>query len=268
MGVVISPELLPNFRGSIDYWIIKGDKFIGAPAPPNLLLSRCLGDFTTGAGGNEGGSCVSIIRQFETYSLTGANPESGGYIVQTNVNIGKVELDGVDVQADYMLELPLGSLDFALYGSYLLKNETTSNPDADTYDCTGLFGAICQTVNPDWRHTFMTTWRTPWDVDATLTWRYIGPVDQDQNDTSEFPGYPVYGAPDTLNDHIGSQSYFDLAATYQPFESLQLHAGINNILDNRPPVITTEIISGGQANTYETYDIFGRQVFIGFTSKF
>jgi outer membrane receptor protein involved in Fe transport len=126
----------------------------------------------------------------------------------------------------------------------------------------------------------MTTWRTPWEVDATLTWRYIEGVNQDNNDCSEFPSstpnpgdgalcaYPVYGARDTLNDHIGSQSYFDLAATYQMFDGgLQIRGGINNILNNRPPVITTEIISGGQANTYETYDMFGRQIFLGFTMK-
>jgi outer membrane receptor protein involved in Fe transport len=281
LGVVVSPELLPNFRGSLDYWRIEGEKFVGALDDPNTLLSGCLGDFNTGAG-SDPLACTQIIRQFTTYSLTGANPESGGYIVQTNVNIAEVDISGIDVQADYTLELPgtLGGLDFALYGSYMLEYDTTSSPGASPYDCTGLFGALCQTVNADWRHTFMTTWRTPVDgLDTTLTWRYIAGVDQDQNDCGEFPSatqhpdgsfcaYPVYGAFDSYNASIASQSYFDLAATYQMFDgALQIRGGINNILNNRPPIVTTEIISGGAANTYETYDMFGRQVFLGFTMK-
>ncbi|MDP9008121.1 MAG: hypothetical protein M3N91_05350 [Pseudomonadota bacterium] len=44
--------------------------------------------------------------------------------------------------------------------------------------------------------------------------------------------------------------------------------GANNILDKDPPVINTDIVSGGAANTYSIHDMFGRQLFVAFTAKF
>jgi len=49
---------------------------------------------------------------------------------------------------------------------------------------------------------------------------------------------------------------------------LQIRAGANNILDKDPPLINTNIVSGGAANTYSIYDMFGRQLFVAFTAKF
>jgi hypothetical protein len=39
-------------------------------------------------------------------------------------------------------------------------------------------------------------------------------------------------------------------------------------LDKDPPVINTDIVSGGAANTYSIYDMFGRQLFVAFSAKF
>jgi outer membrane receptor protein involved in Fe transport len=49
---------------------------------------------------------------------------------------------------------------------------------------------------------------------------------------------------------------------------LQIRAGANNVLDTAPPVILNPIVAGGAANTYDIYDIFGRQLFAAFTAKF
>ncbi len=43
---------------------------------------------------------------------------------------------------------------------------------------------------------------------------------------------------------------------------------MNNLLDNNPPIVTAEIVAGGAANTYETYDTLGRQIFLAVTAKF
>ena len=47
-----------------------------------------------------------------------------------------------------------------------------------------------------------------------------------------------------------------------------IRAGVNNVLDKDPPLITSEITSSGANNTYETYDTLGRQLFVAFTAKF
>ena len=262
LGVTITPEIVENLTGSIDYYHIKLDKEI-TTLPAGPILNDCPRT------GNPF-FCSQLSRSPTTFGLTGASFESGGFIRQTTQNIGGTELDGIDLQVDYQLELPpaWGSLDFALAGSYQLHYKTTPYVGAHTYDCAGLFGLTCQTVNPDWHHIFRTTWRTVQDVDAYLTWRYIGSVKQDNNTFDPTLRFASYNGYDSLNRQIGSRSYFDLAATYHPLESVELRAGINNILDRAPPIITTEIISGGQANTYETYDMFGRQFFFGATMKF
>ena len=71
-----------------------------------------------------------------------------------------------------------------------------------------------------------------------------------------------------LNANIPSFSYIDLEATWNVNSVLQVRAGANNILDKDPPVIDSGIVSGGAANTYSIYDMFGRQLFVAFTAKF
>jgi outer membrane receptor protein involved in Fe transport len=103
--------------------------------------------------------------------LTGATIAGGGYIVQTNVNIGAALVSGVDVQLNYRLDLPpgFGGVSFDLNGSYLQPFDSTPYVGTHTYDCAGLFGLTCQTINPRWHHIFRTTWQTPWDVSASAT---------------------------------------------------------------------------------------------------
>jgi outer membrane receptor protein involved in Fe transport len=269
VGFNFSPSFLPNFTGSVDYYKIDIDKEVGVIAA-NVALNTCLdtGDPTY---------CSLIVRQHNTGGLTGNNIAGGGYIVQQNLNIGGAQVSGVDVQTAYKLNLPgeKGALAFALNGAYLLTQKTTPLPDAHTYDCAGLYGNTCGTVNPRWHHNLRTTWSTPWNFDIAATWRFIGTVKLDNNDSdptlhgAEQPDpvtgearYKAFGA------RFPNFSYFDLAGIWNVTEDIQLRAGINNIMDKDPPLGTVEVVGGGAANTYSTYDAFGRQMFLSFTTKF
>jgi outer membrane receptor protein involved in Fe transport len=208
--------------------------------------------------------------------LTGANIASGGYIVQTDVNVGAALASGIDLQLEYKHDLPpgFGAIDFELSGVWEQHNENTPQPGAHTYDCAGLFGFTCQTINPRWHHIFRTTWKTPWNVSASATWRYIGAVLQDNNSgdpTLRFStSNNVTGTvgPDLFNARIPSYSYLDLEATWKINNNFTIRGGINNVLDKDPPVVDSLIVAGGQANTYDIYDLFGRQLFVAFTAKF
>ena len=258
-GVTITPERLSGFNASVDYWHVKIDNEVGT-LPPGIILSGCLDT------GNPL-YCNLLVRQPNTFTLDGASVTGGGYIVQTNQNIAGSESSGLDLQGTYRLDLKGGSaLSLVLAGSYMLANKTTSYPGAHTYDCTGLFGYTCQTVNAKWRHIFRTTWETPKGIATTLTWRYISEVKQDNNDSDPTLRFSAFAGYDSANAKINAQSYFDLAATYS-IKKVQLRAGINNITDKDPPLIASEIISGGAPNTYATYDIFGRQVFFAVNLK-
>ena len=269
VGATFTPHLLSGFSGSVDYFQIKLKDAIGAIAP-GLLLQGCLntGDPTF---------CSKIVRNHSDWGLTGATLAGGGYVVQTALNVGAVKLKGVDFQGVYKLALRSGwgSLGFALNGALLLKNETQPYAGSPTYDCAGLFGALCQTVNPRWRHNLRTTWSTPRNLDMSLTWRYIGSVSLDNNDSNPLlfghtfqdqnTGAPTY---DYFNARIQAYSYLDLSASWTVRKGIELRAGINNLFDKDPPLITSELVSGGANNTYETYDTLGRQVFAAFTARF
>ena len=158
----------------------------------NVALNTCLdtGDPTY---------CALIVRQHTTGGLTGNNIAGGGYIVQQNLNIANAEVSGVDLQTAYLLHLPgdSGSLSFAMNGAYLLTAKTTPLPGAHTYDCAGLYGNTCQTVNPRWRHNLRTTWSTPWNFDVALTWRFVGSVSLDNNDSDPTLDGAEHRDPDT-----------------------------------------------------------------------
>ena len=268
-GLTFSPRVLPNFTGSIDYYRITIDDGVG-PIGANTILSGCLGS-------GDPKYCSQLVRSPTTGGLVGATIAGGGYIRQTNTNIAASEISGIDVQANYKLALTprWGSLAFALNGAYLLKTTSAPLPGAHASDCAGLFGSICQTVNPRWRHTLRTTWLTPWDdASVSLTWRYIGSVKLDNNDADPSlhfavtswntanSGYNAFAA------QFASFSYFDLAGSWSVHRNLELRGGINNLFDKDPPLATYEIVSGGAANTYSTYDALGRQLFVAFTAKF
>jgi iron complex outermembrane recepter protein len=262
VGLNFAPSQIPHLTGSIDYFHIQIKDEVGV-IPITSILQICENT------GNPA-YCSQIVRQPDTGSLNGNSNAGGGYIIQKNYNLGTAIFSGVDVVGNYKLDFPpgFGDLAWALNGAYMLHNETQPIPGGPTYDCVGLFGSICQTISPRWRHTLRTTWETPWNVSASLTWRFIGPVTQDNDSQQAALSNLVFGGFDFVNYRIPGYNYIDLEATWNVNKVLQLRAGANNVLDKDPPVVEADIVAGGAANTYGAYDLFGRQLFVAFTAKF
>lgn len=257
LGITFTPTALPNFTGSIDYYRIKLTNIVGALSAP-LILQQCL---ATG----DPGSCGQIVRT-SAGSLTGSSVATGGYIVQLNNNVGAAKVEGVDVQAVYKLPLAdrFGSLLFNFAGATLLKT-TTTQPGLPTYDCAGLYGPKCLTVNPKWRHNLRLNWQTPWDVELTALWRYIGTVSLDTNSSEPTLSN---GSFDAFDAKLAAQSYLDLSAAWNIAKTVELRAGANNVFDRDPPVVSANVSASGAANSFPTYDQLGRQLFVAFTMKF
>jgi outer membrane receptor for ferrienterochelin and colicin len=112
------------------------------------------------------------------------------------------------------------------------------------------------------------TWATPWSLSASATWRYLGPVSDDNNAPDPTLHFATFGAYDYYNARVPGFSYLDLEATWQVGKVLSLRAGVNNVADKDPPIINTVLVPGGQANTNDVYDLFGRQIFVAFTARF
>ncbi len=263
-GFTFTPQAVPTLSGSLDYYHIAlggGDNGEVGVIPARVIMADCLATLSQ--------YCDQIVRQPNTGSITGNAVATGGYIKQTNVNIGAALLSGVDAQLAYKLGLPanLGGVQFALNGTYLQHATSTPIPGAHTYDCSGYFGFTCQTVNPHWRHIARGTWQTPVDLDFSVTWRYLGPVSQDNNSPDPTLHFSTYGAYSYQPGHIGSYNYIDLALTYHVLKNLEIRGGVNNVADKDPPVVPVTIQPAG-ANAYSAYDQLGRELFIAFTAHF
>jgi outer membrane receptor protein involved in Fe transport len=279
-GIVFTPTFLDGFTATVDYFNIKVDKFIGAVSP-NLTLAECYGPTANGA--TQAFFCPLINRNPVSHQIYGS-----GFVAATNVNTGYLSTRGVDFELNYQTDMgswgmpDTGSLAFNLVGTWLDALSTDPLPNFPAFNCAGLYGLTCGTPNPKWRHKFRVTWTTPWDVDVSLDWRYIGALTLDSDTTNSLVGggpgqticpngETVYGVGDCVDHRISAYDYFDLSADWTVREGVDLRAGVNNIFDLEPPILGTSVLPlpAGNGNTFPgVYDGLGRLVFVSATIKY
>ena len=271
IGVVFQPRFIPNLAVTVDYWNIKLNGAIqgfGADA----ILADCMAN--TLDPDAPAPSCALINRDpAGSLWLT-----SQGFVEDLPSNVGGIKTDGIDVNVAHSLRAGgLGRLSTSFVGSYLRKY-VTDNGLTEPYDCAGLYGSICSggTVSssaplPKWRHKARVTLATPWNLGLSLQWRYVGKVKHER--TSSDTTLASAGNPPILSQRVKAQNYLDVSATYDILDRIHLRAGINNVLDNDPPLITASAGScpAGpcNGNTYPgTWDALGRYVWLGATIDF
>jgi outer membrane receptor protein involved in Fe transport len=260
-GVVFTPEFLSGFTFSVDYYDIKVEKLINNLGA-DFILGQCL---QTG----DASYCDRVHRSGNGSIWLGDT----GFIDDPILNTGSLQIKGIDAEANYRFDMGgAGLLGMQFIGTYVDEYLTEPLPGSPKYDCVGLFGTVCGTPVPDWRHKLRANWTTPWNVDVSLTWRYIASVNDDR--TSSDPN--LSGAIRETDKTLGSRSYFDLTASYSlsdvgMFSNLTGRLGINNLLDKDPPLVGQDtcpsIFCNG--NTFpQVYDTLGRYVFLGLTADF
>lgn len=260
-GVVIEPEQISGLSVAVDYFNIKVKKTIQGIGADTIILN-CL---------NSGDPAYcSLIHRDSTGSLW---LTTDGYIQDTLLNIGGLRTKGIDLNASYAFGMGgYGKMNLSLVGTKLMALEYQSDSTLPFYDCAGYYGQICQSPNPEWRHTLRATWLTPWrGLDVSLAWRYFTSVDSDR--TSSDP--QLSSAYRQVDKSLGSQSYVDLTGGMKFLDRYTLRVGINNLLDKDPPLVGSA--SGYSncptgpcnGNTYpQVYDALGRQIFITATAEF
>jgi iron complex outermembrane receptor protein len=265
VGFTLTPTALPGFTSSLDYYHIRLVNQINT-YPFAVILNGCLQ--------NDNPIYCSQINRGPAGTLSGPTVASGGYFVQQEFNLGVTLVSGIDLQTNYRLPLPAGWGTFSamLNGAWVQHNTSAPYPGSPTYDCAHLFGSTCLqgTVNPTWRHNLRLSWETPWNVLFSAQWRFIGPTSFDNNSTNILLANAEEGTYDPYNARIPGYSYLDLATIWHATHNLEVRAGVNNVLDKDPPLIPSSDITGGSgaSNSYGTYDLLGRQMYVAFTAKF
>ncbi len=263
VGFTFTPSFISGLTASLDYYRIKLDGTIGS-IPLGIVVNNCLqtGDPTF----------CGLVQRAANGTLFGTTRANGGYVVGTSINVGAGETSGVDVQADYNVPMDalgwerFGGLSVSFVGSYLIDAKVTPLPGEETYDCSGLFGPQCQTINPEWRHTLRVSWKTPWNVLASAAWRYFGKAELESDSGEPTLTNPL--GPDLFNHELPARSYLDLSGIWKVNEMFSVRAGVTNLLDQDPPLVNSAIAGSGSPNSYPSYDLMGRRMFVGFTANF
>ena len=73
-------------------------------------------------------------------------------------------------------------------------------------------------------------------MSASLTWRYIGAVSEDNNSSDPTLHFSTFNGYDSLNAGIPAFNDLDVEATWNLNEIVQIRAGANNVLDKDPPL--------------------------------
>ncbi len=261
-GVVYQPSQIDGLILSFDYFDITLEDAIGT-IPTSTTLNQCL---ATG----DAAFC-NLIQRGPDGSLT-FFPREQAFIQATSVNVAEFATSGLDFQAMYSHDIgKYGDLSFNYNSTYLLSQDQINLPGTPKYDCTGYFASSCGNPNHEYRHNFQVGWNSPWKVRANVVWRYfsgldqVGTVDNGIGGTGDITSLVDTGSR-AIDEKIEAISYFDLAAFYDLNDKISLRAGVNNVLDNDPPIVTTFGVSGVnvEANTVAgVYDAGGRFIFVG-----
>jgi len=252
VGFVATPTFLPGFSLSVDYYSIEITNLISTYGA-ETTLGLCYEDSNPEA-------CARINRNENGQLWVGS-----GYVEDLNVNIGGLTATGIDVGANYGFDIgSAGSIALSMNGSWAesFEIDTIGDPEA-VFDCAGYYAGGCTssaptgTPLPEWRHRARLGWSTPVDgLDLAATWRYIGEVELFGGDA------------DRVDYTLDAQNYFDLAGTWGVTDYATLRAGVNNVLDEDPP-LSASVGTTGNGNTYpQTYDAMGRYIFVGATFDF
>jgi len=266
-GVVLTPEFLPGFSASVDYFNIDltgAIQGIGA----DTILAVCTDSADP--------FFCGLINRDASGSIWRT---SDGYVTNLNQNIGGISTDGIDITAAYSREIgSAGRLSLNFVGTWLNSLVTDTGLEAaGDYDCVGLYGNVCGSPNPEWRHQARLGFDTPDGFGASLRWRYFDSVtldalDENPNLNSTSAAGPAPGGvarPGLAK--FDSVSYFDLAFTYKLGDNYSFRIGSNNILDKTPPTTGSQACPAGACNGNvfaQTYDALGRYFYAGVTLDF
>jgi len=233
---------LGKFRASLDWWDIDLKGAIGTLSPQDIV-NRCFAGET---------SVCSLITFGPGKTLV--------EVKQQNLNLGTYSLQGLDFEARYTTDLGAGRLSLGAVASYLLHKRIA--PSGGTpVDVAGEVGGRNAGGMPDFKATLSANYETDrWG--AFVQARYIDgglyDITFDSQDLSN------------EDNRIGAVVYLDMSVKYKldaVGTGTEIYAGVDNLLDRKPPVAPADFISNSATNP-AIYDVIGRKFFVGVRTKF
>lgn len=242
-GFVFTPEFLPGFGLTADYWNIRLTDAISAPSGTDIA-NHCV-DSTTGVNNVY---CANAQR--------GADHELN-FINSINQNISSLSTSGVDIGAYYSHEVGGGKLGLNLDVTKVIA--FTEHPFQDDPSNTVEYNGTATTSGayPKWKGVLRATyglnnWMFNWNM------RYFSSMLRVSNES--YRSNPMQTTP----IRAGAGFYNDAKVGYTFGKSgWQTYLGITNIFDRDPPV---NLFGNGASSGI--YDAIGRAYYAGFNYNF
>jgi outer membrane receptor protein involved in Fe transport len=240
VGFVYSPAFLEGFNLTVDYYDIKIEDGINN-LTPEFILTECLDGDDAQCG---------LVQRGNNGDLWVGSETTSGQVTALNDNLAVEQVKGYDIIADYVMDIgEWGSLNFNNVMAVVDTWDQQELSSAPKIACEGNWGTTCGYPTPDLQNNFRVTWTTPWDVTASMQWRYISDVD-DLNG----------------NRDLSERNYVDIAGIWDVTDWATLRAGVNNVSDASPPVAGNAAgpSINGNGNVFPgMYDALGRYWFFG-----
>jgi iron complex outermembrane receptor protein len=163
-------------------------------------------------------------------------------------NLGSIKTDGWD--ADLFWTLPesgAGQFKVIWQNTFVTRYEAVGAAGQVQPRRVGI--EVNDSAIPDWTSTATLDWRRgPWN--ASWSVRHISELEENCGDAASFP---ICGNQAEGTNTLEAMTYHDLQLGYRfdILKSLQLTAGVNNVLDDDPPICLSCSLNGYDASTYD-----------------
>ncbi|MBT0584863.1 TonB-dependent receptor [Alteromonas oceanisediminis] len=247
-GIVYSPEWLEGASLTFDMFDIEIDGAVSTVGAQNIL-DACAGDGVTLCSLIERGPAGNVVDLFN-----GA------------VNLGGQETSGFDMEFAYNFETDFGDFKFRVDGTYIdERNTIVIDPvsgEATTFKEAGR--AFDRDVVPRIRANISLNW-VMGDWTANYLIRHIGETTEncaigtangvDLNEV--LCSNPNEGPDGSDLNVLSAMGYHDVSVGYFINDNLRVTAGINNLLDQDPPVSFSTFANSFDPSMYEVPGQFG-----------
>jgi iron complex outermembrane receptor protein len=250
-GIVFDPSFVPGLSLSADYWSYHIDGLI-TTLDANYSIGQCVATASP--------TFCNLVTRYG--AGTGSNAGLILAFVNPSFNLGSLDTSGVDIGIKYTLrDTPFGAYQFAIDWTHINNYTNNPAPGAATQEIGGTYST--QFGNNTKNRGLASLGWTWHGIDALITGRFIGGLKVEHPSVT---GVDANGNP-YPDLKIGSVVYEDLTVGYTIAASkTHVQAGVRNISDKQPPIFYQNNVTNANTDV-ETYDLLGRQWFVGFTQK-
>jgi outer membrane receptor protein involved in Fe transport len=269
-GLVIqsptSSGVLSRLRFSADWYNIRVTDAIGAQSI-GVAQRQCFDPlYNPDAASNPTAAAASAFCQNIT-----RNAQNGGLgnVYVTYANNGRFEVQGIDFQLDWGIDVGPGTFSINSQLSWLLHQKVAELPTDPEVDYAGTNGTTVLGLNGGaYDYRVFTNFGYSWDAFRIgLQWQHLPSIEDSAEAT--LGATPTTGSP--------SYDIFHLNTNYQLSEDIGLRFGIDNLFNKAPPItgvnptnnqpeVNGLLPGGGFGGAF--YDTNGRRFYLGANVRF